>query len=51
MAVFWRVVFADDEMGAVGREIVLVNPAELVGFGGDIGLEREGGTARVSSRR
>lgn len=38
MAVLWGVVFADDEMGGVRGEVVLVDAAELLDSVGYIGL-------------
>ena len=39
MAIFWRVILANDQMGALGGQVVLVDAAQLGRFGSDISLE------------
>lgn len=39
MAVLGGVVFADDEVGDVWCQVIFVNAAQVLDFGGDLGLE------------
>jgi len=49
MAVLGRVIFSDDEVGAIGREIVLVLATKFLGFSSNFGLEEGRGASQLGA--